>query len=119
MAKNFVQEGKTIPVINSGAEEISSGDAVLIGNVVAVAITDIAVQDTGDGFTEGVFQLPKVTADSIAAGSPVYINEGTVQASATDGAYAGVAWESVASGSTVVNVKINAGAGISATTSGS
>ncbi|MEW5290295.1 capsid cement protein [Erwinia papayae] len=119
MAKNFVQEGKTIPVINSGSVAINSGDAVLIGSVVAVAITDIAVQDTGDGLTEGVFQLPKVSTDSLAAGAPVYISDGTVQASATDAAYAGVAWESAATGSTVVNVKINAGAGISATTSGS
>ncbi|MBL1535054.1 DUF2190 family protein, partial [Klebsiella pneumoniae] len=54
MAKNYVQDGKTIPVKNSGTEEILSGTPVSLGGMIAVAITDIQPGDTGDGFAEGV-----------------------------------------------------------------
>ncbi|HBU9578357.1 TPA: DUF2190 family protein, partial [Klebsiella pneumoniae] len=59
MAKNFVQEGKTIHLVNAGQEPILSGAAVVVGELIAIAITDIPGGDTGDGLTEGVFQLPK------------------------------------------------------------
>lgn len=119
MAKNFVQNGNTIPLLNAGSEVIASGDVVAVGNIVAIAITDIAVQDTGDGFTDGVFQLPKVSADAFTQGAGVYVSNGTAQASAEGGTYAGIAWEDAATGSTVVNVKINTGAAPAATESGS
>ncbi|WP_313687562.1 capsid cement protein [Pantoea sp.] len=116
MAKNFVQNGNTILLLNAGSAAIASGSAVVIGNIVAIAITDIAVQDTGDGFTEGVFQLPKASADVFTPGAAVYVSDGTAQASADGGVYAGIAWED---GTTVVNVKINAGAAPAVTESGS
>ena len=87
MAKNFVQHGKTIEIANTGSVEILSGSPVMVGKVVAIAITDIAAGQTGDGFTEGVFLLPKLT---------------------TDADLAGVAWEDAAASSAIVAVKINA-----------
>ncbi|HIH2384364.1 TPA: DUF2190 family protein [Klebsiella aerogenes] len=108
MAKNYVQEGKTIPVENAGQEIIPSGAPVVIGQMIAVAITDIPGGDTGDGLTEGVFQLPKLAADEISAGEKVYIKAGKVQLEATDAVLAGVAWENAAANSTVIDVKINA-----------
>lgn len=39
MAKNFVEEGKTVAIVASAA--ISSGDLVQVGDVFAVALTDI------------------------------------------------------------------------------
>lgn len=110
MAKNFVQHGMTISILNAGTALIESGDVVVIGNIVAVAITDIVVQGTGDGFTEGVFQLPKASADVFTPGAAVYVSDGSAQASAEGGVYAGIAWEDAAAGASVVNVKINAGA---------
>ncbi|TKU56297.1 DUF2190 family protein, partial [Citrobacter sp. wls712] len=41
MAKNFVQHGKTIEIANTGSVAILSGSPVLVGKVVAIAITDI------------------------------------------------------------------------------
>jgi predicted RecA/RadA family phage recombinase len=35
MAKNYVQEGKTIPVENAGQEIILSGAPVVIGQMIA------------------------------------------------------------------------------------
>ncbi|MCZ5455330.1 recombinase RecA, partial [Escherichia coli] len=40
MAKNFVQEGKTIHLVNAGQEPILSGAAVVVGELIAIAITD-------------------------------------------------------------------------------
>ncbi|EFI9873067.1 DUF2190 family protein, partial [Escherichia coli] len=41
MAKNFVQDGTTIELVNAGDHTILSGAAVVVGSMVAVAITDI------------------------------------------------------------------------------
>ncbi|HIF6302252.1 TPA: DUF2190 family protein [Klebsiella michiganensis] len=107
MAKNYVQEGKTIPLNNSGSETISSGDPVAVGSMIAVAITDIAAGDVGDGFAEGVFLLPKLTTDAVTAGEKVYLKSGNVQLDDTDAVLAGTAWEDAAAGVTVLEVKIN------------
>ena len=107
MAKNYVQDGKTIPVKNSGTEEILSGTPVSLGGIIAVAITDIQPGDVGDGFAEGVFLLPKLPADAVTAGEKVYLKAGNVQLDDTDAVLAGTAWEDAAAGVTVLEVKIN------------
>ncbi|EMQ5310765.1 DUF2190 family protein [Escherichia coli] len=91
MAKNFVQDGTTIELVNAGDQTILSGAAVVVGSMVAVAITDIPAGDAGDGFAEGVFLLPKQSADDIQSGAVA----------------AGVAWENAPANSATVAVKIN------------
>ncbi len=108
MAKNFVQPGKTIVITNADSAAILSGSPVLVGKVVAVAITDIEAGQVGDGFAEGVFLLPKLSADAITIGAQVHIKDGEIQLAATDAEVAGVAWEDAAAGSSTVAVKINA-----------
>lgn len=107
MATNFVQLGNTIPITNADTDDIASGDPVVVGDLVAVAITDIAPGITGDGLTEGVFLLPKLAADAIGAGEKVYLKAGKIQVAATDAVFAGFAWEAAEASSTVVAVKIN------------
>lgn len=107
MAKNFVQEGRTIPVLNAGTAEISSGDAVVLGSLVAIAITDIQAGEIGDGFTEGVFLLPKLPADVITAGAAVYLKDGLIQLDSADAIGAGVAWEDAGASESLIEVKIN------------
>lgn len=107
MAKNYVQDGKTIPLKNSGADEIISGTPVALGGIVAVAITDIQPGEVGDGFAEGVFLLSKLPADAVTAGEKVYLKAGNVQLDDTDAVLAGTAWEDAAEGVTVLEVKIN------------
>ena len=51
--KNYLQDGNTIAITNSGASAILSGAPVVISDVVAVAIVDIAPGETGDGRTTG------------------------------------------------------------------
>lgn len=108
MAKNFIQDGKTIPLINSGQTDIPGGAPVAVGSVVAIAIATIQPGETGDGFTEGVFLLPKLPADTITAGARVFLKEGAVQLAEADAVPAGVAWEDAAAATTVIEVKINA-----------
>ncbi|MFS7161882.1 DUF2190 family protein [Serratia proteamaculans] len=105
MAKNFVQNGNTIAI--TATADITSGAPVIVGDLVAVAITDIASGRTGDGFTSGVFQLPKLPADVIPAGKKVFIKGGVVQLADVDAVAAGYAWEAAAKDATVVSVKLN------------
>lgn len=115
MAMNYVQDGKTIPLVNGSDTTIFSGSVVTVGGMVAIAVADIPTGETGDGFTEGVFMLPKSGDGAINAGDPVRVSDGVAQGSGSGDVYAGVAWESAAAGDTAVNVKINA----TATTYGS
>jgi len=68
MATNYVQEGDVINYSNSGSA-ISSGDVVAMGNILGVALVDIAAT-TGSGAVgiRGVFTVPKVSAAVIAQG---------------------------------------------------
>lgn len=68
--KNFIQDGKTIDYTNGGSA-ISSGDVVVVGNLVCVALGDIANGETGVLATEGVYDLPKVDAAVIGQGESV------------------------------------------------
>ena len=102
MAKNFVQDGTTIELVNAGDQTILSGAAVVVGSMVAVAITDIPAGDA-----EGVFLLPKQSADDIQSGAVVYLKDGVVQLAAEGAVAAGVAWENAPANSATVAVKIN------------
>lgn len=107
MAKNYKQDGKTIEIVNDSELDIASGDVVVMGGMVAVAITHIAAGEVGDGFAEGVFLLPKLATDDIAAGAQVALVGGLIQLDVTDAVIAGHAWEASGAGESVVAVKIN------------
>lgn len=102
---NFVADGiRQALMARAGFE---GQDPVVVGKLIAVAITDIPAGDTGDGFTEGVFLLPKVSADAVTAGAQVYLKDGKIQTDETDAVAAGIAWEDAPANTTVVEVKIN------------
>lgn len=66
MATNYEQNGKVI-TITAGAN-ISSGQVVKVGQLLGVAIADIANGAQGPVQIEGVFRCPKVSAAVIAQG---------------------------------------------------
>jgi predicted RecA/RadA family phage recombinase len=66
MATNYQQPGKVIDY-TAGAD-ITSGSVVKIGQILGVALADIANGETGPVQIEGVFEVPKVTAAVIAQG---------------------------------------------------
>ena len=105
--KNFVQDGHTIDMTNSGSVGIASGTPVAVGDVLAIAIADIAVGETGMALTTAVVQLPKVAADNIAQGKTVYFKSGKGQLDSSGATVAGKAWQAAGANITTVMVKLN------------
>lgn len=68
MATNFVQDGDVITWTNGTGSAVVSGQVVAIGNILAVALVDIASAASGSVKTRGVFTVPKVSGAVIAAG---------------------------------------------------
>ena len=102
-----MQDGNTVRFTATAA--VKSGDVVMLENLAAISVSDVAQNETGVGLTIGVFTVKAKAEDDIKQGAIVYW-------SATDGATTtagsnkrlGIAWH--ASGATVetVDVKINA-----------
>jgi predicted RecA/RadA family phage recombinase len=69
MTTKFVQDGKVIQYANAGSA-IASGDVVVMGNTIGIALEDIAATTgVGSVAVEGVFgNIPKVTAAVFAQG---------------------------------------------------
>lgn len=68
MADNFVQDGNVIDWVNGTGVAVAAGDVVAMGNILGVALVDIAIAGTGAVAVRGVFTVPKVTAAVIAQG---------------------------------------------------
>lgn len=66
MASNYIQPGAVIDHV--AASTIAAGDVVAIGQMLGVALADIANGATGSVQIKGVFDVPKVSGAVIAAG---------------------------------------------------
>lgn len=108
MAKNYIQPGEVLDHI--AAAVITSGQAVLIGKRVGIALGKAAIGETVALQVKGVFNAPKVTANVVAQGDLLYWDNTaklftTTVASNTLAGYAAAA----ASGSaTTVDIALNA-----------
>jgi predicted RecA/RadA family phage recombinase len=73
MATNFVQEGNVLDWYNGTGNAVVSGAVVQVGfRGLGVALTDIASTATGSVMVDGVFELPKDTADALLIGGQVW-----------------------------------------------
>jgi predicted RecA/RadA family phage recombinase len=121
MATNYTQDGQSITWANGTGSPVASGDPVVIGTQLGVAITDIADTESGAVFLGGVFSIPKSTGSAIAIGAAVDYDistakvNGSITPATGDLIGCGVAWAAAASADTTVLVKLNA-AGASVTT---
>ncbi len=79
--KNSVQNGKSLDLIASAA--YASGELVVEGNFVGVAVTDIASGDVGAVSMTGVYQFSKESAASLAQGDIAYYDSSTKKLDAT------------------------------------
>ena len=70
--KNYVQNGKNLTITASSA--YSSGDFVVEGSIVGVAVTDIANGASGVIACEGVFEGTKASGATLALGDVAYLN---------------------------------------------
>ena len=107
MAKNFIQNGETLDFVATKA--VKSGDVVVLGDLIAIAITDVEKGEVGTGNVCGVWRVKAKQADDIKQGAVLYWSD-TEGATLTAGANKrlGIAWIESGTSSAEVDVKINA-----------
>jgi predicted RecA/RadA family phage recombinase len=107
MAKSFIQRGDVMDYVATAA--VVSGQVVLFGVRVGVAITDIAIGQQGAVQVEGVWELAKNPPDNIAQGALLYwdnVNSRFTTTSAGN-TLAGYAYAAAAATTTTVRIKLN------------
>lgn len=112
MAKNYQQPGEVIDYTASGSS-ITAGQVVRIGNILGVALVDIADGATGSVQISGVFTVPKVSAAVIAKGESLtwdasaaaFDDNAAVPATGDVTGAAAVAFEAAGNGVTSMAVK--------------
>lgn len=106
--KNFVQPGKTIPLVAPAA--VSSGDVVEVGSqgVLGIATADAALGESVECSVEGVFDLPK-DGSAYAQGDLAYWDGSTVVPTDGGGANSllGAVVAAAAGGDDTARVRLN------------
>jgi predicted RecA/RadA family phage recombinase len=107
--KTFIQHGDclTVPAPASGTV---SGQLYKVGSIIGVAATTEAAGDPVVLKLDGVFGLPKVSAQAWAVGDPIYMNttsRSLTNVSATGLVLVGVATDVAASGSATGACRLN------------
>lgn len=108
MTTKFVQPGEVIDY-TAGAD-IASGQVVLMGARIGVALKAIANGETGPMQVTGVFNIAKSSTDNMAQGALLYWDntKSRLTTAATGNTLAGFAAAAAAATTTSVNIKINA-----------
>jgi predicted RecA/RadA family phage recombinase len=107
MAKNYVEDGKTMDWTNSTGADVVSGDPVVVGSLIGVAHGDIANGDGGVLHMTGVIALAKDEADTWSAGDKLYFDDTSGNVTATEGdIIAGTAWADAENGDTDAPVRL-------------
>ncbi len=112
MAQNYKESGELLDYTVGAGETITSGQVVVKGGVVGVALQDGANGDVVTIKTQGVFQLPKATGD-VSLGDALHFDGTELTTDADDGgspatAYplVGYAWKDAVSSDATVEVKL-------------
>lgn len=108
MTTKFVQPGEVIDY-TAGAN-IASGQVVLMGARIGVALKAIANGETGPIQVTGVFNIAKLSTDNMAQGALLYWDNtnSRLTTTASGNTLAGFAAAAAAATTTSVNIKINA-----------
>jgi predicted RecA/RadA family phage recombinase len=108
MTKKYIQPGEVLDY-TAGAN-IASGDVVLVGVRVGVALADIANGATGPVQVSGVFELTKLSTDAPVQGALLYWDNTNkrLTTTASGNTLAGYAFKGAASGLATVQIKLNA-----------
>jgi len=105
MARNYVKPGDHIPF--TAAANTASGQGVVFGVLLLVSLNAVESGEVGEGATEGVWELPKLSTAVITAGARLTWDESVGQfivASPANGDLVGcaVAVEAAGNGTTTV-----------------
>jgi predicted RecA/RadA family phage recombinase len=105
----YVTAGRVLDYV-AGAN-ITSGQVLVVGTKIGVALAAISNGSTGSVQIAGVFTLPKKAADVIAQGANVYwdsvTNGGEITTTVGSNTLAGVAYVAAAGATTTVQVLLN------------
>lgn len=71
---NFVQDGKHLEVA-APSGGVSSGDGFIIGSLFLVAVVDALASEQLNAASMGVFNLKKLTSDSVSVGDKLNWND--------------------------------------------
>lgn len=105
--KNFIQAGETLTL--PAPYNLKAGDGALVGSIFGVSASDAAIGNNADLVTEGVFTLPKVSAQAHALGVKLYFDDATklVTTVSSGNTLIGVAVEAAANPSGFATVRLN------------
>jgi predicted RecA/RadA family phage recombinase len=106
--QNFIQKGSTLTLLVAAA--IQSGEAVLVGKIFGVAVTDVAAGESGEFDTTGVFELPALVTDVAAQGAILYWDAANhrLTTTAAGNTRVGVAVGGKSNGMPTASIKIDA-----------
>ena len=109
MAKNFIQKGDTITWTNSTGSDVASGDVVVVGTLVCVAMVDIGNGKSGGLATSGVYELAAITTGAFTQGAALYWDATAKKLTTvtTSNTLAGPAWKAKASAEATAWVRLN------------
>ena len=108
MTTKFVQPGEVIDY--TAVANIASGQVVLMGARIGVALKAIANGETGPMQVTGVFNIAKLSTDNMAQGALLYWDNANsrLTTTASGNTLAGFAAAAAGASTTSVNIKINA-----------
>lgn len=110
--QNYIQRGEVI-TLTAPTGGIVGGGVILAGKLLGVAVTDAAEGAAVEAMVEGVFSLPKASADDVAVGDALYwsATNGNLTKTASGNTKAALAIKAAGAGATTVNAKLCPGIG--------
>lgn len=118
MTTQYVQAGDVLDYTNASGSTITAGTPVVLGNLIGVALADIANGAVGAMAVRGVFTLPKVTGSAWTVGSKLLwdasagkFDVGTATPATGDVSVCCVAGAAAASAAATGAVLLNVGVG--------
>lgn len=116
MANNYIQPGEHLTVVAPAGGTVS-GQMYKVGGIIGVAQTTQAAGENVVLSVDGVYEVPKVSAQAWAVGDPLYFvtaSRNLTNVSATGHFLVGVATEVAANPSSVGRARLNGTLGIAA-----
>ncbi len=108
MARGHVDPGKTMTFLNSTGVAIAASSVVVAGDVIGIALGDIAIGDTGEFGVCEKWELPKEADLAIPQGKKVYYDAAAKTVNLTNtNMFAGIAMLPAAASDATVSVLIN------------
>ena len=109
MAKNHIQDGDIITWANATGSDVVSGQAFVVGTLMAVATGNIANGKSGEVAIGEVWEIPKEAPLAISQGDAVYYVSANknVNKTSAGNTFAGHAVYDAASAATTVKVLLN------------